>query len=194
MTPQLFTLFWIISNILTFHFYTFSVIYTFCFYIAFEELTFYQNCSIKCVLYSLFYIGKRCILHLETVKFTLRGHFTLRIDIPGTGGGEGNVICENTWNYIVLLSDQVCHWRGGEGSGFASETGREGKCEFLDLEWNVMKGIPIMGSWGWIVAVKCLSTEMSWGTRNAGDLSWGKRTWPGRSWRTWKTWPGGPPA
>ena len=29
MTHQLFTLFWIISNILTFHFYTFSVIYTF---------------------------------------------------------------------------------------------------------------------------------------------------------------------
>ena len=55
MTHQLFTLFWIISNILTFHFYTFSVIYTFYFYIAFEELTFYQKCSIKCVLYSLFY-------------------------------------------------------------------------------------------------------------------------------------------
>ena len=58
MTHQLFTLFWIISNILTFHFYTFSVIYTFYFYIAFEELTFYQKCSIKCVLYSLFYIYK----------------------------------------------------------------------------------------------------------------------------------------
>ena len=57
MTHQLFTLFWIISNILTFHFYTFSVIYTFYFYIAFEELTFYQKCSIKCVLYSLFYIS-----------------------------------------------------------------------------------------------------------------------------------------
>ena len=56
MTHQLFTLFWIISNILTFHFYTFSVIYTFYFYIAFEHLTFYQKCSIKCVLYSLFYI------------------------------------------------------------------------------------------------------------------------------------------
>ena len=55
MTHQLFTLFWIISNILTFHFYTFSVIYTFYFYIAFEELTFYQKCSIKCILYSLFY-------------------------------------------------------------------------------------------------------------------------------------------
>ena len=49
-----------ISNILTFHFYTFSVICTFYFYfyIAFEELTFYQKCSIKCVLYSLFYIYK----------------------------------------------------------------------------------------------------------------------------------------
>ena len=58
MTHQLFTLFWIISNILTFHFYTFSVIYTFYFYIAFEELTFYQKCSIKCVLYSLFYTLK----------------------------------------------------------------------------------------------------------------------------------------
>ena len=55
MTHQLFTPFWIISNILTFHFYTFSVIYTFYFYIAFEELTFYQKWSIKCVLYSLFY-------------------------------------------------------------------------------------------------------------------------------------------
>ena len=55
MTHQLFTLFWIISNILTFHFNTFSVIYTFYFYIAFEELTFYQKCSIKCILYSLFY-------------------------------------------------------------------------------------------------------------------------------------------
>ena len=55
MTHQLFTLFWIIGNILTFHFYTFSVLYTFYFYIAFEELTFYQKCSIKCVLYSLFY-------------------------------------------------------------------------------------------------------------------------------------------
>ena len=55
MIHQLLTLFWIISNILTFHFYTFSVIYTFYFYIAFEELTFYQKCSIKCVLYSLFY-------------------------------------------------------------------------------------------------------------------------------------------
>ena len=43
------------SNILTLHFYTFSVIYTFYFYIAFEELTFYQKYSIKCVLYSLFY-------------------------------------------------------------------------------------------------------------------------------------------
>ena len=61
MTHQLFTLFWIISNILTFHFYTFSVIYTFYFYIAFEELTFYQKCSIKCVLYSLFYF--RTIAH-----------------------------------------------------------------------------------------------------------------------------------
>ena len=58
MTHQLFPLFWIISNILTFHFYTFSVIYTFYFYIAFEELTFYQKCSIKCVLYSLFYTRK----------------------------------------------------------------------------------------------------------------------------------------
>ena len=55
MTHQLFTLFWIISNILTFHFYTFSVICTFYFYIAFKELTFHQKCSIKCVLYSLFY-------------------------------------------------------------------------------------------------------------------------------------------
>ena len=55
MTHQLFTLFQIICNILTFHFYTFSAIYTFYFYIAFEELTFYQKCSIKCVLYSLFY-------------------------------------------------------------------------------------------------------------------------------------------
>ena len=61
MTHQLFTLFWIISNILTFHFYTFSVIYTFYFYIAFEELTFYQKCSIKCVLYSLFYILRGCV-------------------------------------------------------------------------------------------------------------------------------------
>ena len=55
MTHQLVTLFWIISNILTFHFYTFSVIYTFYFYMAFEELTFYQKCSMKCNLYSLFY-------------------------------------------------------------------------------------------------------------------------------------------
>ena len=55
MTHQLFTLFWIISNILTFHFYTFSVIYTFYFFIAFEELWIYQKCSIKCVLYSLCY-------------------------------------------------------------------------------------------------------------------------------------------
>ena len=55
MIHQLFTLFWIISNILTFHFHTISVIYTFYFYIAFEELTFYQKWSIKCVLYSLFY-------------------------------------------------------------------------------------------------------------------------------------------
>ena len=62
MTHQLFTLFWIISNILTFHFYTFSVIYTFYFYIAFEELTFYQKCSIKCVLYSLFYTSKISLL------------------------------------------------------------------------------------------------------------------------------------
>ena len=53
-----FTLFWIISNFLTFHFCTFSVIYTFYFYVAFEELTFYQKCSIKCVLYSLFYLLK----------------------------------------------------------------------------------------------------------------------------------------
>ena len=59
MTHQLVTLFWIISNILTLHCYTFSVIYTFYFYIAFEELTFYQKCSIKCVLYSLFY-SKKC--------------------------------------------------------------------------------------------------------------------------------------
>ena len=51
-----------ISNILTFHFYTFSVIYTFFFYIAFEELTFYQKCSIKCVLYSLFYTSKISLL------------------------------------------------------------------------------------------------------------------------------------
>ena len=62
MTHQLFTLFWIISNILTFHFYTFSVIYTFYFYIAFEELTFYQKCSIKCILYSLFYTSKISLL------------------------------------------------------------------------------------------------------------------------------------
>ena len=61
MTHQLFTLFWIISNILTFHFYTFSVIYTFYFYTAFEELTFYQKCWIKCVLYSLFYTSKGCL-------------------------------------------------------------------------------------------------------------------------------------
>ena len=32
-----------------------ATLYTFYFYIAFEELTFYQKCSIKCVLYSLFY-------------------------------------------------------------------------------------------------------------------------------------------
>ena len=55
MTHWLFTLFQIISNILTSSLLTFSVIYTFYFYIAFEELTFYQKCSIKCVLYSLFY-------------------------------------------------------------------------------------------------------------------------------------------
>ena len=55
MTHLLFTLFQIISNILTSSLLTFSVIYTFYFYIAFEELTFYQKWSIKCVLYSLFY-------------------------------------------------------------------------------------------------------------------------------------------
>ena len=65
MTHQLFTLFWIISNILTFHFYTFSVICTFYFYIAFEELTFYQKCSIKCVLYSLFYTRKVIFIQLQ---------------------------------------------------------------------------------------------------------------------------------
>ena len=70
MTHQLFTLFWIISNILTFHFYTFSVIYTFYFYIAFEELTFYQKCSIKCVLYSLFYI---CIWVWCSCSYLLHG-------------------------------------------------------------------------------------------------------------------------
>ena len=47
MTHQLFTLFWIISNILTFHFYTFSVIYTFYFYIASEGLKIYQKYLIK---------------------------------------------------------------------------------------------------------------------------------------------------
>ena len=68
MTHQLFTLFWIISNILTFHFYTFSVIYTFYFYIAFEELTFYQKCSIKCVLYSLFYHANSLLLYLQDFR------------------------------------------------------------------------------------------------------------------------------
>ena len=47
MIHQLFTLFWIISNILTFHFYTFSVIYTFYFYIASEGLKIYQKYLIK---------------------------------------------------------------------------------------------------------------------------------------------------
>lgn len=140
------------------------------------------------------------ILHWETVHITFGSseiyiERTFYIENRHSRHRRRKRQC-NLWKYlkVVLFSDQVCHWRGGEGSGFASETGREGKCEFLDLEWNVMKGIPIMGSWGWIVAIKCLSTEMSWGTRNAGDLSWGKRTWPGRSWRTWKTWPADLPA
>ena len=60
MTHQLFTLFQIICNILTFHFYTFSVIYTFYFYIAFEELTFYKKCSIKCIG-NFFYTRKRSL-------------------------------------------------------------------------------------------------------------------------------------
>ena len=47
MTHELFTLFWIISNIITFHFYTFSVIYTFYFYIASEGLKIYQKYLIK---------------------------------------------------------------------------------------------------------------------------------------------------
>ena len=75
MTHQLFTLFWIISNILTFHFYTFSVIYTFYFYIAFEELTFYQKCSIKCVLYSLFYTKFRCFLKKFWLVMSINGYF-----------------------------------------------------------------------------------------------------------------------
>ena len=58
MTHWLFSLFQIISNILTSSLLTFSVNYTFYFYIAFEELTFYQKCSIKYVLYSLFYTAK----------------------------------------------------------------------------------------------------------------------------------------
>ena len=68
MTHQLFTLFWIISNILTFHFYTFSVIYTFYFYIAFEELTIYKKCSIKSDLYSLFYIKEGCLNYWLKLK------------------------------------------------------------------------------------------------------------------------------
>ena len=51
MTHQLFTLFWIISNILTFHFYTFSVICTFYFYIAFKGLKIHQKYLIKKVPY-----------------------------------------------------------------------------------------------------------------------------------------------
>ena len=62
MTHWLFTLLQIISNILTSSLLTFSVTYTFYFYIAFVELTFYQKCSIKCVLYSLFYPRKTCQL------------------------------------------------------------------------------------------------------------------------------------
>ena len=58
MTHWLFTLFQIISNILTSSLLTFSVIYTFYFYIAFEELTIYKKCSIKSDLYSLFYRRK----------------------------------------------------------------------------------------------------------------------------------------
>ena len=65
MTHWLFTLFQIISNILTSSLLTFSVIYTFYFYIAFEELTFYQKCSIKCVLYSLFYT---CTVHYDALS------------------------------------------------------------------------------------------------------------------------------
>ena len=69
MTHQLFTLFQIISNILTSSLLTFSVIYTFYFYIAFEELTFYQKWSIKCVLYSLFYNDNNiCILYTYGIK------------------------------------------------------------------------------------------------------------------------------
>ena len=47
MTHWLFTLFQIISNILTSSLLTFSVIYTFDFYIASEELKIYQNNLIK---------------------------------------------------------------------------------------------------------------------------------------------------
>ena len=47
MPHQLFTLSWMISNILTFHFCTFSVMYTFYFYIDLEELIFYKIYLLK---------------------------------------------------------------------------------------------------------------------------------------------------
>ena len=48
---------------------TFSEIYNFYFNIVFEELTFYQKCSIKCVGNSLFYIEMRGkIIHNLTQK------------------------------------------------------------------------------------------------------------------------------
>ena len=84
MTHQLFTLFWIISNILTFHFFTFSVIYTFYFYIAFAQLIFYQKCSIKCVLYSLFY-QKSNWSHLLGARLKVHSSHICEIIVWATG-------------------------------------------------------------------------------------------------------------
>ena len=119
MTHWLFTLLQIISNILTSSLLTFSVIYTFYFYIAFEELTFYQKCLIKCVLYSLFYRKKvvnnantgsgdfscfvLCWSHLASVTLSdFSKRRTASQENPHKKNCKANIFWWGTWTTIKI--------------------------------------------------------------------------------------------
>ena len=62
-----------------------SEIYNFYFNIAFEELTFYQKCSIKCVGNSLFYIEMRGkVIHTDKVDTKINRHKQIYTHIQTT--------------------------------------------------------------------------------------------------------------
>ena len=105
MIHQLFTFeHWIISNFLTSSLLTFSVIYTFDFYIASEELKIYQNNLIKKYL-TFFYLRNLFMTNTWAILF-FRGFSFLLLLLEGS-----KLVSQATWrnehNPIILTQAKI---------------------------------------------------------------------------------------